>query len=290
MRRALLGIWSYALFFTVAVLFVPVLALVRLLCGDRDPGRRIRGRWMRRFGRWTSSLSPLWRFSVRGSPPADVLSRAYVVVSNHESTSDPFLLSHLPWDMRWVSKEDLFRLPLIGFLLRCGGDIPLRRGERTSVLEMLAECRRTLAAGVPVMLFPEGTRSPDGRLQPFKDGAFSLAIAARVPVLPLAVSGTRQCRPKGSPWFGEAEARVEILDAVPTEGLGMADVPRLREQVRDRIAAGVERLRDELGHPAPAAHRARVVSTGAFVPAEAAFRQLARSVVQEEEEAEAAGS
>jgi len=283
MRRALLGIWSYALFFTVAVLFVPVMALVRVRWGNRDPGRRIRGRWMRRFGRWTSSASPFWRFSVRGKAPADILERGYVVVSNHESTSDPFLLSHLPWDMRWVSKEDLFRLPLIGFLLRCGGDIPLRRGDRTSVMQMLAECRRTLAAGVPVMLFPEGTRSPDGRLLPFKDGAFSLAIAAGVPVLPLAVSGTRQCRPKGSPWFGDADARVEILEPVPTEGLGMGDVPRLRDQVRDRIANAVVRLREELGHPAPVVHRPPATVAETLAPAEAALRQLARSVVQEEE-------
>lgn len=279
MRRLAFGVWSYALFSAVVVLFVPVMAVVRLRWGDRDPGRRIRGRWMRRFGRWTSGASPLWRFSVGGEGPPDILSRGYVVVSNHESTSDPFLLSHLPWDMRWVSKEDLFRLPLIGFLLRCGGDIPLRRGDRASVLEMLAECRRTLAAGVPVMLFPEGTRSPDGQLLPFKDGAFALAVAAGVPVLPLAVSGTRQCRPKGSLWFGDAEARVAILDPVPTEGLGMADVPRLREQVREEIATAVERLRDELGHPAPATQRL----PAALAPAEAALRQLARSVVQDEE-------
>jgi 1-acyl-sn-glycerol-3-phosphate acyltransferase len=252
-RRVLFGLWSYGLFFVVAVLFVPVLGLVALAYGDRDPGRRARGRWMRRFGRWTSRATPLWRFSVRGAPPEDVASRPYVVVANHESTSDPFLLSHLPWDMRWIAKEELFRLPVIGFLLRCGGDIPLRRGERASVAEMLAECRRTLAAGVPVMLFPEGTRSPDGRLLPFKDGAFHLAIAAGVPVLPLALCGTRQCRPKGSRWFGDADAVVEVLAPVATAGLGPADVASLRERVRERISSAVAELRAELGHAAPTA-------------------------------------
>ena len=83
---------------------------------------------------------------------------------------------------------------------------------------------------------------------------------------------------------GVAEACVEILEPVPTAGLGLADVPRLREQVRDRIAVAVERLREDLGHPVPVAHSAPVSSTDAFVPAEAALRQLARSVAQEEAE------
>ena len=251
MRRLLLGVWSYGLFFAVATLFVPVLGLVALVCGDRDPGRRIRGRWMRRFGRWTSRATPLWRFAWAGSVPADIRTRPYVVVANHESTSDPFLLSHLPWDMRWIAKEEIFRMPLLGFLVRCGGDIPLRRGDRGSAVEMLAESQRTLAAGVPVMFFPEGTRSPDGRLQPFKNGAFHLAIATGAPLLPLALSGTRQCRPKGSLWFGDADARVRILEPIPTAGLTQADLPRLREQVRDRIRSAVDELRAELGHAAP---------------------------------------
>ncbi len=239
-RRVLLGVWAYAMFFTVAVLFVPVLGVVALACGRRDPGRRVRGRWMRRFGRWTSRANPLWRFGWRGAEPADVRSRPYVVVANHQSTSDSFLLCHLPFDMRFVAKEDLFRLPLLGFLLRCGGDIPLRRGDRASVAAMLEQARRTLAAGVPVLFYPEGTRSPDGRLQPFKDGAFALAIDAGVPVLPLALSGTRTCRPKGSAWFGDADAWVEVLEPVATTGLLPADVPRLREQVRARIGAALE--------------------------------------------------
>lgn len=86
-----------------------------------------------------------------------------------------------------------------------------------------------------IMLFPEGTRSPDGKLQAFKDGAFSLAIAAQVPVLPVALHGTRECRPKGSLWFGEATAVVRVLEPISTSGLTEADVPALRDRVRLRI-------------------------------------------------------
>jgi 1-acyl-sn-glycerol-3-phosphate acyltransferase len=247
MRRALLGLYTYIEFFLAALAFAPLLGLVALLY-RRDPACRIRGRWMRRFGRFTSALTPLWRFSVRGdAPPGIREGQAYVVVANHESTADPFLLSWLPWDMRWVAKEELFRLPLIGFLMRSGGDIPLRRGARESVADMLGACRETLACGVPVMMFPEGTRSPDGRLLPFKDGAFQLAIEAGVPVLPVALAGTRSCRPKGSLWFGDARAVAHALPPIPTAGLGPEDVAALREQARTAIACAVEELRAEPG-------------------------------------------
>lgn len=247
MRSAILGLATYFAFFVIAFVWLPLHALVALVHGNRDPGRRIRGRWMRRFGRVAYRFQRSWHFSAEGTPPADILEKPYVVVANHESVADPFLLCWLPWDMRWVAKEDLFRLPWIGWMLRCGGDISLRRGQSESIREMMAECRRTLAAGVPVMMFPEGTRTPDGRLLPFKDGAFSLAIEAGVPVLPLAIAGTRNCRRKGSAWLGEADARVRVLEPVPTAGMTQADLPRLKDEVRERIAEGVIAVRRELG-------------------------------------------
>jgi 1-acyl-sn-glycerol-3-phosphate acyltransferase len=240
MRKTLLGLYTYLEFSACMLGFLPVLGTV---CALEPDNLRVRGRWMRRFGRVTARLNPLWRFSVEGTPPADVDRAAYVVVANHESSADPFLLCGLPWDMRWVSKEELFRVPVLGQLLRFGGDIPLRRGDRASVVEMLAEARATLADGLPVMIFPEGTRSADGELGPFKDGAFQLAIEAGVPILPLAIEGTRACRPKGSLWFGEASARVRVLPSLSTEGLGAADVPRLRERTRARIAEALADMR-----------------------------------------------
>lgn len=242
LRRAALGLYTYAEFFSLALVFLPIMAVVALL-KRREAGRRARGRWMRRFGKLTSQLTPLWRFHVEGEGPKDIEGRAYVVVSNHLSTADPFLLCHLPWDMRWVAKREVFRQPVTGWLISLGGDIPLERGNRASVERMFAEARETLADGMSVMLFPEGTRSGDGQLQEFKDGAFELAIEAGVPVLPLAISGTRECRPKGSTWFGDADAVVRVLEPISTEGLTLADVQDLKARVRERIAAALTRPR-----------------------------------------------
>ncbi len=249
MTGVLLGCYSYAEFFGTALAFLPAMGVSHLR-HRHDPTQRLPGRWMRRFGRTTSRLTPVWQFSVDGTPPLDILENAYVVVANHESTADPFLLSWLPWDMRWIAKVELFRMPLIGALMRFGGDIPLERGVRESVERMLSECRRTLDAGMPIMMFPEGTRSPDGRLLPFKNGAFQLAIEAQVPVLPIALAGTRNCRPKGSKWFGRARAHARALEPIQTRGLGPGDVEKLRDQARRRIAEALPAVRELVGVPA----------------------------------------
>lgn len=199
---------------------------------------------MRRLGRTTSSLTPLWKFHIEGEAPSDILHKPYVVIANHESQADPFLLSWLPWDMRWVAKEELFRPPLTGWAMRFGGDIRLRRGAGDSVRAMMAECEAALAAGIPVMLFPEGTRSKDGNLLPFKDGAFQLAIKAGVPVLPVAIAGTREMRPKHSKWFGKANACAKVLAPISSAGV---DVATLRERSRDAIHAVLPDLRQRYG-------------------------------------------
>ena len=228
--------------------WLPILGVTHLVHrGDSLP--RIPGRRFRALGRVVARLSPLWELGVVGEPPADIDTRAYVVVANHESNADPFLLSHLPWDMRWVAKEELFKTPAVGWLLRLAGDIPLRRGDGESVREMFATCRETLAGGLSVMLFPEGTRSKDGQLRAFKDGAFELAIEAQAPVLPIVVSGTRECIQKGSFMLGEARATARILAPIETAGLTLADVAKLRDTVRARIADAIA-LTDAPSSPA----------------------------------------
>lgn len=236
------GVWAYAEFGAVIGAFLPIMAVASWRHRG-DPTQRIPGQWMRRLGRTATRLSLLWKFDIEGERPADIDTKGYVVVANHESQADPFLLSFLPWDMRWVAKEDLFKQPLSGWAMRLGGDIPLRRGEGESVRACLLECERAIRAGISVMMFPEGTRSPTGDLLPFKDGAFDLAIRAGVPILPIALAGTRAMRPKHSRWFGKAHACAKILAPIPTAGMTVEDVPRLRDQTRAVIAAGLPELR-----------------------------------------------
>lgn len=240
------GLYTYAEFGVCLAAFLPVMA-VSSMRHRGDPTQRAPGRWMRRLGRTTSRLTPLWKFEIEGTRPPDIDHKPYVVVANHESQADPFLLSFLPFDMRWVAKQELFDPPVSGWAMRWGGDIPLRRGARDSVTEMMTECERALAGGISVMMFPEGTRTRDGTMLPFKDGAFALAIRAGVPVLPVAIAGTREMRPKHSKWFGRAHACAKMLDPIPTTGMTAADVAVLRERSRDAIGAALPELRGRYG-------------------------------------------
>ncbi|NUP06949.1 MAG: 1-acyl-sn-glycerol-3-phosphate acyltransferase [Polyangiaceae bacterium] len=247
MKEAVRSLFTAIEFGAVVTTMTPVMGLTWLRDRD-DPTQRAPGRWMRRIGRTASRLSPLWDFDVDGTPPADIGHRPYVVIANHESVADPFLLSFLPWDMRWVAKEELFRMPLLGWTFRFSGDIPLRRGEGDSVRTMMTECRRALAAGISVMIFPEGKRSKAGTLLPFRDGAFSLAIEAGVPILPVVIAGTRDCLIDGPPWIMRARARARVLAPIETATMTTTDVPALRDHARTTIAAGLSTLLGDLEH------------------------------------------
>jgi 1-acyl-sn-glycerol-3-phosphate acyltransferase len=235
MNHALAGVFTYAEFAGFVAAFLPAIAWARIT-DLGDPTHRKAGRMLRRFGKLTSQITPLWDFEVLGSPPDDIHKQPYVVVANHESTADPFLISWLPWDMRWVGKEELWKLPVLGWMLHLSGDIPVRRGDRESAQKMRRTCLDTLSRGMSIMIFPEGTRSSKGELLPFKNGAFKLALEAQVPILPIAVEGTRACRPKGSMWFGRANAKAHVLKPIPTAGLGIESLDDIRDQARNSIA------------------------------------------------------
>jgi 1-acyl-sn-glycerol-3-phosphate acyltransferase len=242
MKEAALGLYSYLEFGACVAAFLPVMGLVWAR-HRADPTQRVPGQWMRRLGRTTSALTPLWKFHVEGEAPADVDARPYVVVANHESLADPFLLSWLPWDMRWVAKRELFEIPLIGLVFKFSGDIPLVRGESGSIKSTMAACRESLDNGMSIMMFPEGTRSKNGQLLSFKDGAFRLAIEAGVPILPVAIVGTKDCLQKGSKRLGMANAVARVLPVISTEGATLDDVASIRERARASIQAAVDEMR-----------------------------------------------
>src|SRR5262249_52868658 len=122
--------------------------------------------------------------------------------------------------------------------------IKLRRGDKESVEQMMAACERTLGEGNSIMMFPEGTRSADGRLKPFKHGAFTLAQRVHEPILPTVVEGTAAALPKrGFVLQGRHAIRIRVLDAIPYARFASLSVDALTEQVRALIA-------DELGEPA----------------------------------------
>jgi 1-acyl-sn-glycerol-3-phosphate acyltransferase len=243
--RQLVSLWVWGSTALVALVWTPWMGLVYLATARRDPGRYTVGRWFRRAAMTVVKLNPLWRFRTVGVRIADP-RRPYVAVANHESFADIFLLSHLPWEMKWLSKDAIFRIPLMGWMMRMAGDIAVSRGDTRSRVEALEACRDRLMKHVSVMIMPEGTRSPDGRLGPFRDGAFRLAVETGCPILPIAVAGTRNAIAKGSWVMNRARAVARVLPPVETSGLTLEDVPALRERVRAMIGEAREALLREL--------------------------------------------
>ena len=223
-----------------------VVAVVGIFTIPFDPGRYIVGRSARMTGALASRGTPFWRFSWGGKRPENP-RKPYVVVVNHESNFDPFLLSHLPFEMKYLSKKSLFRIPFFGWAMRIVGDIAIDRGDKDSRGRSLDACKVVLAKKVSVLIFPEGTRSRTDEMLPFKPGAFRLAIETGLEILPLGLTGTRDALPKGTWLFTPAKARVLVGEPIPTAGLTVDDVPALAERVRGVVAALRDQARAELG-------------------------------------------
>ncbi len=229
----MLSVWAWCAISFLMVVWLPWLFLVRLT--DREPVRYRTGRWFRRLGVAMTKVNPLWKVEVSGERISNP-RRPYVVVSNHQSLADIPIISHVPWEMKWVGKKELFTIPFVGWMMRLAGDIPLDRGDRQSGMKMLLTAERFLKGRCSVIFFPEGTRASNGKVGRFSEGAFHLAIRAQVPVLPLVVEGSGDCLPKHSFMFsGGAYIRLKVLPPVETAGMTSNDVGTLKDTVRRRI-------------------------------------------------------
>jgi len=237
--RWLRSVWIWAATAALILLWVPLLAAIRLF--DTGPCLRT-GRWFRRLGRVLARVNP-WRIHISGVENVNP-NQVYVVVSNHQSLADIPVISHLKLDTKWLAKAELFRLPLLGWMLRMAGDVPVERSDRRQGAQAMLLCARYLRQRCSVVLFPEGTRSPDGEVLPFREGPFRLAIREQVPVLPLVVEGSRAALPRNSWIFGGAlDIHLRILEAVSVEGWTIKQVPVLRDVVRQRIVDELARMR-----------------------------------------------
>jgi 1-acyl-sn-glycerol-3-phosphate acyltransferase len=248
------SIWAWFVLGLCLVMWLPLLALIRLVTAPFDPGRYWAGYVFRQVAVIMVTLNPLWRFRVSGVMPANPRN-PYVVVSNHESFVDILLISHLPWEMKWLSKVEILKIPVLGWDMWLAGDVPVERGTGRSAVKAMKRCREILGQHVSVIIFPEGTRTTTGEMLPFKDGAFRLAIDAGVPILPLVVRGTRTALPKHGWRFGRSDAEVRVLEPVDTTGLTTAQVGALKQRVRDMIVRVQTELRgaseEPISVPAP---------------------------------------
>ena len=206
----------------------------------------------RRFSHWYAwvwanhyvALSPYWRIHIVGRERIDDAG-TYVMVANHQSFGDIFVLYSLRKQFKWVAKASVFMVPFLGWMMWMADYVPIRRGDVRSRQRMLDNCLAHLRRGSSVLLFPEGTRSKDGEIHEFRRGAFVIAAAARVPVVPIVIDATLHALPQGTWVFqqdGVLDIHVRVLEPVHPDSVG-GDSQVLQDRVRDVMIAELADMR-----------------------------------------------
>jgi 1-acyl-sn-glycerol-3-phosphate acyltransferase len=159
-----------------------------------------------------------------------------IYLSNHQSYFDIFtLLAHLPADFKFMLKQELMRIPLFGFAMKRAKYIAIDREEPRKAVKSINEAVRKINEGASMLIFPEGTRSEDGKLQPFKTGGFRLALKAGCDVVPVAISNSRNIVPKGSLKINKGTIAMNIGTPISVKGYAKKDMDKLMGQVREAI-------------------------------------------------------
>ncbi|MCC6766981.1 MAG: 1-acyl-sn-glycerol-3-phosphate acyltransferase [Deltaproteobacteria bacterium] len=250
------GLWAVILL-TCPPLFVIAFA-IWLVTAPFDRRLRVLHLYSCAWASLYTYVFPYWTTTVRDRERLRD-DRAYVIVSNHQSLLDILVLFRLYRHFKWVSKEEIFRVPFIGWNMTLNRYIRIRRGDRQDAVRMMASCGAALESGSSVMIFPEGTRSLDGELREFKHGAFTLALGHGVPILPIVLDGTLDALPKhGVTLQNSADIVIQVLDPIAVGGFD--DVGALRDHVRSVMAEALHRIRarrrGEVGTPSRPAPRA----------------------------------
>lgn len=206
-----------------------------------DPNRAIADRYLRAIARALVKMNPLWKIRVEGTRHL-VFGEPFVLVCNHQSFADLIAMCFLGHDTKYLGKGSVFRVPVFGWALRIAGEVPVERGNKQSGSTALAELGKWLDKGVSVCVFPEGTRSKDGSIGPFKMGAFKLAIDHERPIVPVVIAGAADLLPKHSLIFsGRAHVKIRVLEPIASEG---RDVEDLANEVRERMLAVFRELNE----------------------------------------------
>jgi 1-acyl-sn-glycerol-3-phosphate acyltransferase len=243
MKRRGLGWWLYQPY--KYLVFVPAVGLVTasqataalvlsFVTSPRTASRLSAVPWARIL----AFMAPM-RVVVEGRENIDP-QQSYVLVSNHQSQFDIFMLyGWLGVDFKWVMKQELRSVLGIGMACDRLGHIFIDRSNHTAAMATLEAAKKKIVDGTSVMFFPEGTRSRDGKLMRFKKGAFRMAVDLGLPILPLTVTGTRDVLPAGTSDLLPGSARLIIHEPISVDGLTATDCPHLSNQVREVIASGL---------------------------------------------------
>ncbi|MCU0366688.1 MAG: 1-acyl-sn-glycerol-3-phosphate acyltransferase [Bacteroidales bacterium] len=236
-----LWVWVSSLIFVM--IGFPVAVLLWLLSLLFDRRRLMNNRWMVIQGIILTKMNFFWKVIVEGKEKIDQ-KQAYVIVPNHQSMLDIVIFNMLHHRLRWISKIEVFKIPVLGWEMRMVKYIELERGNKHSVVRMMEKCISSLREGISIVIFPEGTRSLTGAIGKFKTGAFQLAIKTDKPLLPVLIDGTGDVLPKNGLTFRiDKVIRIKVLDPIFPGQFGTGDPEELASRVNSLMREAMDELR-----------------------------------------------
>jgi 1-acyl-sn-glycerol-3-phosphate acyltransferase len=236
--KVLRGLYFWTMTTVITLVLFALLTVLHAwesIRGKEKDGRSVHG-VASLWGKTIIRLMPGWSCEIEGKENLPQDHQPMVIIANHESMSDIWGIYYLGIQFRWLSKDSVFRIPVIGRAMRWANYVAVDRSNRQSGADALAASAQRLQQGVSMFFFPEGTRSLDGTIKAFKIGAFRLACTERVPVLPVAIHGAGAMLPKHSWVPGRAKIQIKVLPALPapTEN---DDIELYAERARQLIIA-----------------------------------------------------
>lgn len=218
---------------------------------DKD-GRRIHAWSARLWGRLVLLVCGI-EVLVTGREGVDA-GAPRIYMSSHQSIFDIFaLLAYLPVDFKFLLKQELMWIPLLGPAMKKAGYIPVERDDPRKAILSIQTAAERIRSGASVLIFPEGTRSPDGVLQAFKRGGFNLALKAGCDIVPIGIAGSYRITPKGSRRINKGTFTLAIGRPIAVKGYGKRNLPRLMEEVRTAMAALMGQAADDRAPERPGA-------------------------------------
>ncbi len=235
-------IWT-VLLITILPLFLLYL-LIWLITTPFDSGRIICHYFVACWSGLYILLNPWWKLTIENRPRLEK-GKTYIILCNHQSIIDILMLYQLYFPFRWISKIELFRIPVVGWILYLNKYIPVVRGDKKSAEKMVRLAVKSLAEGISILIFPEGTRTTDGNLGIFREGAFKIALESKAAILPVIIDGAFDALPKDSFWFkGRRHIIIRVLETVNTDMYNQADLPVLLHTVQALMAESLKKMRE----------------------------------------------
>jgi 1-acyl-sn-glycerol-3-phosphate acyltransferase len=230
--KAVVSVYYWVVFVSTILVGIVLASLVFVATFAFDRQRRALHWLICHWGHQYLRAWPGW--STRVEHRERLPKEPCVIIANHQSMADIIAVLGLYYPYKFVSKASLFGVPGLGWLMKMARYVSVERGRPKSMQAMMDECRAWLKAGMSVMIFPEGTYAPDGRMLPFKAGAFVLAVEEKVPIAPVVIEGTPQLIWEDGPWLSpRARVRVTVMPPIETDQLG-SDAEALAVRVREQ--------------------------------------------------------